>query len=218
MKHCLRYTCTAAMAAATLMAGMVLAKDKSASPKTDPQMEEMMKKAEAAGMPGAAHKALEPLVGNWTAEVKCWMAPDAPPTVTKATAKATWIMNGRFVQEEFNGEFMGRSFCGMSLTGYDNLKQKYATVWVDDMHTSLVTAEGEAENGGKVITLEGKYDCPMTGQKNLTMKQVIRLISPDSHIFEMHDPSKGDHSKTMEITYTRDLNGDRQRRNSVAGR
>ena len=46
-----------------------------------------MKKAEAAGTPGSGHKALEPLVGNWTGEVKSWMAPDAPSVVTKATAK-----------------------------------------------------------------------------------------------------------------------------------
>jgi hypothetical protein len=218
MKYCIRYTSTAVLAAATLTASLVLAEDKSASQKLDPQMEEMMKKAEAAGTPGAAHKALEPLVGTWAAEVKCWMAPDAPPAVTKATAKTTWVMNGRFLQEEFNGEVMGKPFRGMSLTGYDNIKQKYNNVWVDDMHTSLVTAEGEAENGGKVITLECKYDCPMTGQKNMTMKQVIRIVSPDTHVFEMHDPSKGEHSKTMEITYIRQGNGDQQSRSSVAGR
>ena len=218
MKHYIRYTCTAVLAAGTIIASPVLAEEKSASQEPDPKMEEMMKKAEAAGTPGAAHTALEPLVGNWKAEVKCWMAPNAPPTVTKATAKATWVMNGRFVQEEFNGEFMGKPFRGMSLTGYDNFKQKYNNVWIDDMHTSLATAEGKAENGGKVITLEGKYDCPMTGQKNMTMKQVIRMIGPDTRVFEMHDPSKGDQSKTMEITYTRETGGDQQSRSSVAGR
>ena len=150
MKYCTHYTGAAVLAAGTLIASLVLAQDKSAPPKPDPQMQELMKKAEAAGTPGAAHQALEPLVGNWTAEVKCWMAPDGPPTVTKATAKATRILNGRFVQEEFNGEFMGRPFHGMSLLGYDNLKEKYTSVWLDDMHTSLVTALGEAENGGKV--------------------------------------------------------------------
>jgi hypothetical protein len=34
------------------------------------------------------------------------------------------------------------------------------------------------------------------------MKQVLLIISPDKHVFEMHDPTKGD-LKTMEITYTR---------------
>ena len=126
MKHYIRCTGTAMMAVATLTAGLVLAEDKSASQKPDPQMEEMMKKAQAAGAPGAAHKALGPLVGNWAAEVKC--------------------------------------------------------------------------------------------QKNMTMKQVIRIISPDTHVFEMHDPSKGSHSKTMEITYTRQGSADQQSRSSVAER
>ena len=165
-------------------------------------MEEMMKKAEVAGTPGAAHKALEPLVGNWNAEVQCRMSPDAPPSVTKATAKSSWVMNGRFVQEDFTGEFMGKPFHGMSLTGYDNTKQKYTSVWLDDVHTSIFKSEGHAD-GGKVITLEGKMDCPMTGQKDMTMKQVIRILSHDKHVFEMHDPSKGASSKNMEITYTR---------------
>ena len=142
MNH--RYICTAVIVAGTLIASFALAED--ASQKTDPSMEEMMKKAEAAGTPGAAHKALEPLVGNWTAEVKSWMTPGAPPTVTQATAKSTWVMNGRFVQQEFTGDFMGKPFRGVSLTGYDNTKKKYSNVWIDDMHTSMFTSEGEGEN------------------------------------------------------------------------
>ena len=203
MKHCVRCTCFAVVIAGTLVASLALAEDKSASQKMDPKMEEMMKKAEAAGTPGAAHKALEPLIGNWNAEVKSWMAPDASPTVTKGTAKSSWAMKGRFVQEDFNGEFMGKPFRGMSLTGYDNMKQKYNTLWVDDMNTSIFTSEGSAEDGAKTITFTGKMDCPMTGEKDVPMKQVVRIVSPDKHVLEMYDLSKGDNTKTMEITYTR---------------
>jgi hypothetical protein len=67
----------------------------------------------------------------------------------------------------------------------------------------MFISQGTAENGGRVITLEGKMDCPMTGEKDKPMKQVFRVISQDKHIFEMHDPSKGSNSKTMEIIYTR---------------
>jgi hypothetical protein len=194
------YGCLAVMVV-TLVIGLALASDKSGKP--DPQTEEMMKKMEAAGTPGAAHKALEPLVGNWNAEVKMWMAPDAPPTVTKATAKSTWAMNGRFVQQEFNGEFMGKPFHGLSFTGYDNTKKEYNNVWIDDMNTAMHVMEGKGAEGGKVITMEGKYDCPLTGEKDKASKQVYRIISRDKHIFEMHDPAKGANSKTMEITYMR---------------
>jgi hypothetical protein len=167
------------------------------------KMAEMMKKVEAAGAPGAPHKALEPLIGEWTAVVKSWMAPGTPPVESKGTAKTDWALNGRFVREEFSGDMMGKPFRGMSLTGYDNLKGKYTSVWVDDMSTAIFTSTGTSDDGGKAITFSSKMDCPATGEKDMPVKQVLRIISADKHIFEMHDPRKGEDSKTMEITYTR---------------
>jgi len=195
-------TCSTFTLAGALLASLALADDNSASQKLDPKMEEMMKKAEAASTPGPAHKALEPLIGDWNAEVKMWMAPDAPPTITKGTAKCTWTLKERFVQQEFNGEFMGKPFRGIGFTGYDNIRQKYRSVWIDDMSTTIVTSEGDADAGGKVITLGGNYACAMTGEKNKATTQVYRILSSDKHVFEMYDPAQGN-SKTMEITYTR---------------
>ena len=203
MKCQIRNICAAMIAAGTLASNLALAQDKPAAQKPDPKTEETMKKAEARSSPSAAHKTLDPLVGDWNAEVKMWMAPDAPPTVSKGTAKTTWAMKGRFVKQEFDGEFMGKPFHGTGFTGYDNTKEKYNSVWVDDMSTTMVTSEGDATEGGKVITLGGSYACAMTGEKEKPSKQVYRIISRDKHIFEMHDPRQGDKSKVMEITYTR---------------
>ena len=98
---------------------------------------------------------------------------------------------------------MGKPFRGMSLVGYDNMKKEYNYVWVDDMSTGMFTSEGKAEDGAKVITFEGTYACPETGQLDKPSKQVYRIVSRDKHVFEMHDPGKGANTKTMEITYTR---------------
>ena len=84
-----------------------------------------------------------------------------------------------------------------------NVRQKYRSVWIDDMSTTMVTSEGDADTNGKVIILGGDYACAMTGEKHKEAKQIYRIISHDKHVFEMHDPTKGDNSKTMEITYTR---------------
>jgi len=172
----------------------------SRGPEIDKQ--EMMKKMELAGAPGPAHKALDAFVGNWKAEVKCWMDPGSPPNVSQGTAKAKWTMNGRFVEEEFQGEMMGKAFHGRSLIGYDNTKQTFNSVWVDDLNTSMFTSEGRGENANKVITLEGKATCAATGRRDIPMKQVLRVVSPEKHVFEMFDGSKGN-AKTLEITYTR---------------
>lgn len=190
------------VAGVALVAGLAIANNESTGP-GQPDMSEMMKKLEPAISPGPAHESLDPLVGEWDVEVKMWMSPDSPPSVSKGKAKSAWALKGRFVQETFDGEFMGKPFHGVSYTGYDNVRRKYRSVWMDDMSTTIVTAEGEAEDGGKVIKLACEYSCPMTGEPNRKGTQVIRIVSRDKHIFEMHDPTLGEKSKTMEITYTR---------------
>src|SRR5678815_2548819 len=168
---------------------------------SDAEKQEMQRKMEAAGTPGPAHKALDALVGDWKAEVKCWYEPGGSPQVSQGTAKTRWILNGRFLEEEFHGEMMGKPFTGRSLVGYDNTRQKFKMVWVSDMQTSIFTTEGIGEDNNKVITLEGKSDCPGTGQRDVPMKTVFRVLGPNKHTFEMYDESRGRNAKTMEITY-----------------
>ena len=175
---------------------------KAAGRPSEAEKQEMMKKMEAAGTPGPGHQALQHFVGNWKAEVKCFHEPGGQPQVSHGTARASWILNGRFLEEEFRGEMMGKPFQGRSLIGYDNTKQTFNTVWVSDTQTSIFCSEGRGENGNKVITLEGKASCPATGQRDVTMKSVFRVLGPDKHTFEMFDSSRGN-AKTMEITYTR---------------
>jgi hypothetical protein len=177
--------------------------DKSGFGKPTADQEEMMKKAEAAGRPGPGHQALEHFVGDWKAEVKCWMDPDGPPHVSQATVKGNWILNGRFLEEDFQGEMMGKPFRGRTLLGFDNVKQTFNSVWVSDMQTSMFVTEGKGDKGNKVITLEGTASCAATGRNDLPMKVVLRVLSPDKHTFEMFDESRGENAKTMEITYTR---------------
>jgi hypothetical protein len=162
--------------------------------------EEMMRKMEAAGRPGPQHKALEALAGEWKAEVKCWMEPGGSPEVSQGTANAKLTFNGRFLEEEFHGEMMGKPFTGCTLLGYDNMKQTYNCVWISDTQTSMFISEGKGD--GKTITLEGKANCPGTDQKDIPMKTVLRVINPDKHVLEMYDGSR-ENAKTMEITYTR---------------
>jgi len=176
---------------------------RSTTPGAPKDKAEMMKRAEEAGRPGPGHKALEAFLGNWKAEVKCWMEPGGAPNVSQATAKASWVMNGRFLEEDFQGEMMGKPFRGRTIIGFDNVKQMFTSVWYSDMQTSLFTSEGRGDNNNKVITLEGTSSCPATGRTDVPTKIVLRTTSPDKRTLEMFDESQGNNSKTMEITYTR---------------
>src|SRR5688572_11821154 len=101
----------------------------------DMDKDQMMQKMKAAGTPGPAHRALGELVGNWKAEVKCWMDPKNEPNVSEATADTNWTLDGHFLQEDFHGEMMGQPFDGRMLLGFDNTKQKFNCVWVDSLNT-----------------------------------------------------------------------------------
>jgi hypothetical protein len=169
----------------------------------DADKEEMVQKAEAAGSPGLGHKALEHFAGDWRAEVKCWMEPGGEAHISQGTAKVSWTMKGRFLQEDFYGEMIGKPFNGRLVMGYDNVKQTFNSVWISDMQTSMFVTEGKGENGNKVITLEGTSSCPDTGRTDIPMKVVLRVLGPNKHTFEMFDESRGENAKTMEITYVR---------------
>ncbi len=161
--------------------------------------EEMMKRVQAAGAPGPEHKALNAFQGNWKAQVTCWMQPGEAPNVSHATSRVSWILGGRFLEEEFHGEMMGKPFTGRLLLGFDNTRKKFKSVWVDDFNTAMHISEGTGENDNKVITLEGRADCAGTGQMDMAMKHVFRVLSPNEHVLEMFNDGR----KTMEIKYTR---------------
>jgi hypothetical protein len=71
------------------------------------------------------------------------------------------------------------------------------------MGTGMFSTEGTADAGGKVFTFEGKMDDPTTGQKDKPTKCIMRILSNDKHVFEVHDLTLGDKSKMAEMTYTR---------------
>src|SRR5262245_31370736 len=92
------------------------------------EMAKMMERMAKLAAPGAPHKALEGLVGEWTAAGKYRMDPAQPWADTKGTAHNESALGGRFVLLHYKGEgMMGMpgEFEGMGSIGYDNAKQKY---------------------------------------------------------------------------------------------
>jgi hypothetical protein len=151
--------------------------------------------------PSAAHKWLEPLVGAWDAKVTMWMAPGAPPEMSTGTSETKWVLGGRFLEQRYEGSFMGQPFSGVGYTGYDNYKGKYVGTWMDTMGTMIMVSQGEAV--GKTLAMTSTVDDVFTG-KPTKIKNAVKIVDPDHHVMEMWGPdSTGQQFKTMEIHYTR---------------
>jgi len=112
-----------------------------------PSAEEMKQMMEMAKL-NENHKLLATTAGTWSYTVKMWMDPNGKPTESTGTAKREAVMEGRYVSGDYTGKFkmpgadgkmQEMNFHGMSMDGYDNVKKKFVSGWVDNMGTGIMT-------------------------------------------------------------------------------
>jgi hypothetical protein len=154
-------------------------------------------------MPGEHHKYMEAMTGEWQMSGKSWMSEAMEPVIWSGTATKEMFMGGRFLREDVISEMMGQPFEGVGVMGYNNVTKKYWYAWLDSMSTGLFLSEGTSDDKGKVFTLVGDYDDPMTGMKQKS-KTVLTIVDENKHTYVsyMIGPN-GEETKSMEITYVR---------------
>ena len=168
---------------ATLLAAAMLslpspAQDKEAPKKDDkkPAGADMMAAMMELAKLGENHKLLVGGVGTWDYKVKFWMNPDNPPVESGGTSVARAVMDGRYVITDHTGKMqmpgpdgamMDTPFIGMSIEGYDNVKKKFVSSWIDNMGTGIMNSEGTYDPASKTLTYFAEYE-PMPGMKTKT--------------------------------------------------
>lgn len=171
----------------------------------DAKTSEMMKKFEAAATPGEPHKMLGEMAGTWQYTSKMWEKPDSTPQEAKGKSKFKKILGGRWVQQDFKGTAMGQKFEGMGFVGYNNVKDKYESIWMDTMSTAAMKGEGTMDQASKTIKESGTFSCPISGDKTQEYRNEWQMVDKKKMVFTMYGkgPTDGPEYKMMEITYTR---------------
>ena len=166
-----------------------------------PSPEEMQAMMEMMGKVGPQHEQLKQhFAGTWNADVTAYWAPT--PEKSTGTMTSEPMLGGRYIHAMYKGTAMGQPFEGASITGYDNMKKKYFTTWVDSMSTGVMTSEGDYDSSSKTYTFTGETIGP--DGKMCTMRQAVKVESNDKHVFTMYGPGMdGKEMKMMEIVYTR---------------
>ncbi|HEX7516603.1 MAG TPA: DUF1579 domain-containing protein [Chthoniobacterales bacterium] len=158
------------------------------------------------------HKLLAGMAGTWTYTVKMWMNPDpkAPATSSTGSAVIKAIMDGRYFVGDFTGKMQmpgadgkmkDMQFKGMSIDGYDNVKQKFVSTWCDNMGTGVMMSEGTYDAASKTFTYTGEYEA-MPGMKS-KFRETVKIVDADHHNFEYFEDRGTGEMKSMEISYTR---------------
>ncbi len=151
--------------------------------------------------PGPEHAELKRLVGEWSTEIKSFMADPNNPSKSHGKSTFKMILGGRYVQQSFTATFDGMEFEGMGISGYDRALKKYVGSWVDNMGTGILNSEGTYDAKTHTLTETGSSSSPMGTMK---MRMVTKYVDDDKFLFTMFMtlPDAGE-QKAMEITYTR---------------
>jgi hypothetical protein len=153
--------------------------------------------------PGEMQKKLRPLEGTFDVAVRTWMEPTQEPEDSTGTSTHTWVLGDRFLEERFDGTFMGAPFQGIGFLGYDNVAKKYVSTWMDTASTGILSSTGTVDAGGKIFQFKATIADPLTG-KLAPVEEKLTIEDADHHRFEMWSRGPdGKMFKNMEIRYTR---------------
>lgn len=176
---------------------------------TMPQMSEETKKMMDAWMklatPGDAHKRIMALAGSYSVAGKMKHDATSPFMDTTASCEKKASLGYRYVFEHCSGPGEGGMppFEGMGMLGYNNYTKQYEMFWFDNMSTMGWVLKGTADSAGKVITLNGSYEDPVS-KKMKKARWVLTIQDANKHKLEIFDTdSSGKEFLGAEINYTR---------------
>src|SRR5215813_11432819 len=177
-----------------------------------PNQQEMMKQMVEMGKLNENHKLLADMNGTWNYNIKMWMNPDpnAKPQESKGTATRKSAMGGRYATMDVTGKLQmpgadgkmkDMQFKGMAVEGYDNVKKKFVSSWIDNMGTGIQFSEGTYDPASKTFTFTSEIEM-MPGMKT-PVRETLKATDKDHMLLEWYENRGGQEKKTMEIAYTR---------------
>lgn len=157
----------------------------------------------SAANPNDKHKLLEPFVGTWDAAITWRGEPQGVPITSKAQSRKSWILGGRFIRQEFEGVTMGEHLSGRGITGYDNLREKFVSMWTDSMSTAIMISTGTVNEDGDKFVFHGDFMDPVTRELKHSRSEVT-VDNHDQHTFVAYESLPGgEEYKAVEIIYKR---------------
>ena len=128
-----------------------------ATPPNDPKIADVAK-------PNANHKLLGELTGTWNYVLKISMGPNKPAVETDGIVVGKPIMDGRYYLADFavemlpgaDGKLQKANFKGKSIEGYDNVKRKFVSIWIDNGSIGPTTFEGTYDLASRSFTIPAR--------------------------------------------------------------
>ena len=150
--------------------------------------------------PTEEHKWLAEGAGTWKATGKIMMGPDQSMPMNGVQTN-TMQQGGLWQIIDFKDD--AGQFSGHGISGYDTIKKKFVSVWVDNWTTALEPAEGTLSADKKTLTLTFGMTDPQSGARTAMIETITRKDDKTT-VLEMSMATPDEKTmKLLEITYTK---------------
>ena len=154
---------------------------------------------------GPEHKLLSAFAGHWKTKTLF-----TQPTMSsvlqngEGTADGKPLMGGRFAEVTQQDTASGQPFEGMMLIGFDEVTNRYTSIWVDNSNNGIIHFVGTYDAAKKTITMTAHYSDP-TSRRLTLHKAVLTFVDANTWTYDEYIAhavgEKETHTKT--ITYSR---------------
>ncbi|WP_372371375.1 DUF1579 family protein [Candidatus Uabimicrobium sp. HlEnr_7] len=143
--------------------------------------------------PNKHHQALYPLIGNW--KVSFLVYDEAGNIIRAPEGKAfnRSILGGRFALLHYKLD----DYQSIGIMGFDNIKQKYTTLYIDNFGTGIYFSEGQV-TGPSQFLLSGDSIDYSTGKPAIVTYDT-GIISPNKYIFQLYNQKEKEELKIKKV-------------------
>lgn len=170
--------------------------------KTAAQSEQEMAAWMAMATPNANHEILKMFEGKWDMAWSYRMSLEQPEEKGTGSAEHKMILGGRFIQMDGIVDMMGQKMKTLQFIGYDNRKNEYFQVGMDEFGTYAMFSTGKYDKDKKQLTFTGTDLDPMT-KKEYPYRIVITFADKNKIINETFVSYGEKEFRMMELVLTK---------------
>ncbi len=137
--------------------------------------------------------------GDWNVTMAFRMGPDQPWQETTGASHVDTILDGCVQRMDFRSEIMGMPFHGIDHTSYNRERQRFESIWIDDMSAKFSQMSGNFVDGKLVMA---GTDIMMGTE--VQVRSTSEQVSDDEVRWNMEQSTDGENWFTsMKMSYER---------------